>query len=161
MPTLKISPFSGIAILLLEVKLLDAELGCFLVGLCKHVDDECESRYCEDQADDADAACEEAAELVDHQGDEVSEAALVADCEPSPLCVVHLALDCADSREAGSAEKVKDEEGVAGDAGERAGDVLVNRPVMEATVACQLPQPSGVKIQAIALPMVARMEESI
>ena len=145
MPTLKISPFSGIAILLLEVKLLDAELGCFLVGLCKHVDDECESRYCEDQADDADAACEEAAELVDHQGDEVSEAALVADCEPSPLCVVHLALDCADSREAGSAEKVEDEEGVAGDA----------------TVACQLPQPSGAKIQAIALPMVARMEESI
>ena len=32
---------------------------------------------------------------------------------------------------------------------------------MEATAACQVPQPSGVKIQAIALPMTARMLLSI
>ena len=35
------------------------------------------------------------------------------------------------------------------------------RPVTEATVACQVPQPSGAKIQAIALPIVARIEEPI
>ena len=32
---------------------------------------------------------------------------------------------------------------------------------MEATVACQLPQPRGAKIQAMALPTRARMEYSI
>ena len=35
---------------------------------------------------------------------------------------------------------------------------LATRPVMEATVACQLPQPRGMKIQAMALPILARME---
>ena len=38
---------------------------------------------------------------------------------------------------------------------------LATRPVMEATAACQLPQPRGLKIQAMALPMAARMEQSI
>ena len=35
------------------------------------------------------------------------------------------------------------------------------RPVIEATAACQVPQPSGAKIQAIALPIAARMLLSI
>ena len=35
---------------------------------------------------------------------------------------------------------------------------LATRPVMEATTACQLPQPSGAKIQAMAPPILARME---
>ena len=35
---------------------------------------------------------------------------------------------------------------------------LATRPVMEATVACQLPQPRGLKIQAMTPPMAARME---
>ena len=34
------------------------------------------------------------------------------------------------------------------------------RPVMEATVACQVPNPSGAKIQAITLPTLARMDIS-
>ena len=35
---------------------------------------------------------------------------------------------------------------------------LAIRPVIEATTACQLPQPRGLKIQAIAPPMEANME---
>ena len=35
------------------------------------------------------------------------------------------------------------------------------RPVMEATVACQLPKPSGAKIQQMAPPTFARIEQSI
>ena len=38
---------------------------------------------------------------------------------------------------------------------------LATRPVMEATAACQLPQPKGMKIQATRLPIRARMEQSI
>ena len=38
---------------------------------------------------------------------------------------------------------------------------LATRPVMEATAACQLPQPRGIKSQAMALPMTAKMLESI
>ena len=32
---------------------------------------------------------------------------------------------------------------------------------MEATAACQFPQPNGLKIQAITEPIAARMEQSI
>ena len=35
---------------------------------------------------------------------------------------------------------------------------LAISPVIEATVACQVPQPSGAKIQAMAPPMPARIE---
>ena len=38
---------------------------------------------------------------------------------------------------------------------------FATRPVMDATAACQLPKPSGIKIQEIALPMRARMDISI
>ena len=38
---------------------------------------------------------------------------------------------------------------------------LATKPVMEATAACQLPQPKGMKIQATRLPIRARMEQSI
>ena len=78
------------------------------------------------------------------------------------LPFVHLALDGAHSSEAGSAQEVEYQEAVTGDAGEGLSDVLVHgavaaavqdtqrthdvllshQPVMEATVACQLPQPS-------------------
>ena len=71
-------------------------------------------------------ASEGAADLVDDEGDDIGEAALIADGEPSPLCVVHLALDGAHSGEAGSAEQVEGQEGVAGDSGEGGCDVIVN-----------------------------------
>ena len=76
------------------------ERGGFLVGTHQHVDD---AGQCQDRADEADhvqVAREGAAELVDHQADQVSEAALIADGEPRPLLAVHLALDGADGREA-------------------------------------------------------------
>ena len=38
---------------------------------------------------------------------------------------------------------------------------LATRPVMEATAACQLPQPRGLKIHASTPPMAARMEQPI
>ena len=38
---------------------------------------------------------------------------------------------------------------------------FATRPVMDATTACQLPQPRGAKIQSMAPPMAARMEQSI
>ena len=68
-----------------ELSELHGELGSFLVGLCQHVDDACESRDSDDQADHIGIAGEQAAELVDHEGADVSEATLIADGEPSPL----------------------------------------------------------------------------
>ena len=104
--------------------MLVAQLGSFLIGLEEHVDDQGERRDGRDQSDDVQAAGEGVAELVDHQGNEVSKAALIADGEPRPLGVVHLARDSADSREARSAQQVEHEERVAGDRGERRADVL-------------------------------------
>ena len=37
---------------------------------------------------------------------------------------------------------------------------FATKPVTEATTACQFPQPSGAKIQAMQLPILARIEES-
>ena len=55
-------------------------------------------------------ACEHAAHVVEDEGDYVSESALIADCAPRSFRVVHFTLDCADSREAGSAKKIEDKE---------------------------------------------------
>ena len=55
-----------------------AELGGLLVGAEQHIED---ARQQEDRRDDArhiDIAGEQAAELVDHQGDHIGQAALVA-----------------------------------------------------------------------------------
>ena len=118
-----------------------------------------------------------AAELVDDERYKISKAALITDCEPGPLCVVHLTLDCTDCRKARCAQEVERKERIAADHREVGSHVAVNRAVTAAiedtkrtdnvllrnktgdgsTAACQLPQPSGAKIQAIALPMVARM----
>ena len=106
--------------------MLVAQLGSFLIGLEEHVDDQGERRDGRDQSDDVQAAGEGVAELVDHQGNEVSKAALIADGEPCPLRVVHLALDRADGREARSAQQVEHQEGITGDAGEGRRDILVN-----------------------------------
>ena len=62
--------------------MLIAQLGSFLVGLEEHVDHTGEDNDGRDQADDVQAAGEGVAELVDHQGNEVSKAALIADGEP-------------------------------------------------------------------------------
>ena len=106
--------------------MLDAQLGSFLVGLEEHVDHTGEDNDGRDQADDVQAAGEGVAELIDHQGNEVSKAALIADGEPCPLRVVHLTLDRADGREARSAQQVEHQEGIPGDAGEGRRDILVN-----------------------------------
>ena len=112
--------------------MLVAQLGSFLVGLEEHVDHTGEDNDGRDQSDDVQAAGESVAELVDHQGNEVSKAALIADGEPSPLVVVHLTLDGADGGEAGSAQEVKYQEAVTGDAGECLSDVLVHGAVAAA-----------------------------
>ena len=80
-----------------------------------HVDHQGQGRRCEEQAQGVGVAGEEAAELVDHQGDEVGEAALVADREPGPFGAVHLPFDRADGGEARGAQEVKDQERIAGD----------------------------------------------
>ena len=174
---MEITPFGEYQ---LNASALIAQLGSFLIGLEEHVDHTGEDNDGSDQADDVQAAGEGVAELVDHQGNEVSKAALIADGEPCPLRVVHLTLDRADGGKARGAQEVKNKEGIACDAGKVHGKILIHRAVaaaiedtertvkirhgififrvMEATVACQLPQPSGIKIQAIRLPILARIE---
>ena len=80
---------------------LSGKLGSFLVRTNQHVDDKGQSGDGSHQTDDVQAAGEGLAELVDHQGAQIGEAALIADGEPGPLGVVHLPLDGADSGEAG------------------------------------------------------------
>ena len=77
-------------------------------------------------------AGKETSELVDHEGDDIRKAALIADGEPSPLCVVHLTLDGADGSKAWSAKQVEHEEGVAGDLRESLGNFLINRSLAAA-----------------------------
>ena len=86
---------------------LSGKLGSFLVRTNQHVDDKGQSGDGSHQTDDVQATGEGLAELVDHQGTQISEAALIADGEPGPLGVVHLTLDSADRREAGSAQQVE------------------------------------------------------
>ena len=103
----------------------DGQLVRFLVGLEEHEyheRDQSKRRY---GSDNIHIAGEEHAELIYDQSDRICEQALIPDCEPSPLCIVHLTLDCTDGCEAGSAEKVKDEEGVSGKSGEGACEVLI------------------------------------
>ena len=69
---------------------LHAQLGSVLVGTEQHVQQTGQNDDGHDGADDAAGAHSPTAELVDHQGDQVSEAALIADGEPRPLGVVHL-----------------------------------------------------------------------
>ena len=66
---------------------LSGELGSFLVRTNQHVDDKGQSGNGSDQADDAQVTGEGLAELVDHQGTQISEAALIANGEPGPLGV--------------------------------------------------------------------------
>ena len=102
---------------------IGGQLRGFLVRTHEHEDYQGEEDEREHKAYDincaVDVAGEEVAELVYHKGDNIGEAALIADCEPGPLCTVHLTLDSADSCEAGSAQKVEDEERISGYAGER------------------------------------------
>ena len=65
---------------------------------------------------------EEPADLVDHHGHHVGEAAHVADGAQGPLPVVHLPLDGAHGREAGGAQEVEDHEAVGGETREGRGD---------------------------------------
>ena len=129
--SIKITPFQNIEAWSQTYRLAPKrsdfrKLGGFLVGLEQHVQHTSQSSQSEDQADHADVSEEQVAELVDHQSDDVSEAALIADCKPSPLVVVHLTLDCADSREAGSAKKVEYEERICADAGEYTCESVIN-----------------------------------
>ena len=89
----------------------DRQFFCLAVLLDEeHVDHAGEGGDLEDKSDDVQVTRERAANLVDEEGDYIREAALIADCEPCPLRVVHLALDCADCRETRSAEQVEHEE---------------------------------------------------
>ena len=67
-------------------------------------------------------AAEEQTELVDDEGNGVGETTLVSDGKRGPLPVVHLSADGTHSREAGSAEQVKEQEGEAGQRGKDGGD---------------------------------------
>lgn len=87
--------------------------GFFAVRSYKHINQERKDENRANQPDYVHSARKEQPELIYDKGDSIREKALITDCEPRPFCAVHLALDCADSREAGRAEKVKDEEGVA------------------------------------------------
>ena len=108
---------------------LRGQLGRFLVRTHEHPDHSGKHRNGKDKTDNVDISGEETAELVDHKSDAVCKAALITDSEPCPLCVVHLTLDSADSREAGCAEEVEYEEGITRDAVEGRRDILVNGPV--------------------------------
>lgn len=88
----------------------------------------------DNQTNDIQAARKCAADLVDAEGDRVSEAALVKDSERRPFGGVHLALDCAHSREARSAEQVEYEEGEACNSGEY---LCKRRPSAEFSAAVQ------------------------
>ena len=90
--------------------MLVAQLGSFLIGLEEHVDHTGEDNDGRDQSDDVQAAGEGVAELVAPPGDDLGEAALIADGEPRPLGVVHLTLDSTDGREARSAQQVEHQE---------------------------------------------------
>ena len=68
----------------------------------------------EDQADDLSVAAEEKSQLIDDEGDDVSENALISDGESGPFCGVHLPSDGADGGEAGRAEQVENEERITG-----------------------------------------------
>ena len=108
------------------------ELACFLVRLAEHIHDAGEQDDRNDHAVDIGVAGEQRAELVDHEGDGIGKAALITDGEPGPLLAVHLTLDRADGCKAGRAEKVKDQEGIAGDAVKGTGKILIDRAVAAA-----------------------------
>jgi hypothetical protein len=89
-------------------------LGLF-VGLEELPQEQRQHREREDKSYDVHAARESAAELPDDEGRDLGKAALVADGESGPLRAVHFALDGADGRKAGSAQKVEDHEGKSGE----------------------------------------------
>ena len=69
------------------------KLCCFGVLLEEeHVDHTDEDSGRNDDADNVCLADKDVAELVYHEGDAVCKAALISDCEPCPLSVVHLTL---------------------------------------------------------------------
>ena len=102
------------------------QLSSFLIGLHKHVDHAGQQRQGEYKADNIGVAGYGIAKLVYHKGDGIGEAALITDGEPGPLGAVHLALDSADSREAGGAQEVKDEERIGGQTRKRLGKGCIN-----------------------------------
>ena len=130
---------------------------------------------------------DQTADLINDGGYNVSVSTHVADCESSPLAVVHLTLDGAHCREARCAQQVERHEGIRADLREVSsqlapdfGAVLCNLAdeVIQLTegsnnvLLCdqtgdggnggfQLPKPGSVKIGAITEPMRAMMELSI
>ena len=91
------------------------QFGCFFVRANQHVKDQCQRRDCKDQTDHIHMTCERIAELVDHQRDDIGEAALITDGEPGPFCIVHFTLDGTDGCEARRAQQIEYQERVAAD----------------------------------------------
>ena len=71
-----------------------------------------QSQYqnCDEETEDVSVSGCEGTELEDYQRYQIGKAALIADRGPEPLPAVHLTLDCADGRKAGSTEKVEYQE---------------------------------------------------
>ena len=98
-----------------------------LMGFQQHIENQAGKGNGSNETHDLDATGKNQANLVNDEADCISKQALIPDGKPSPLGIVHLPLDGAHSRKAGSAEQVEGQEGIATDGGEGAGQVAVNR----------------------------------
>lgn len=132
------------------------------------------------------SAGEKETQLVNHQGNRVSQAGLTDDGDPGPFGAVHFPVNGADHGKARDAEQVEDQEGIRGERGEGGPRIvpdldaalgcfprgqgvprrlttfsLDTRPIIAATAACRWPQPRGSKRGAMGLPREAGMESPV
>ena len=79
----------------------------FLIRSCKEENNCRKQEHRKDNPYCIAVSRKQTAQLINYKADYISEAALIADCEPCPLCAVHFSSDCADSRKAGCAKKIE------------------------------------------------------
>lgn len=79
----------------------------------QHIEHSCKRDNGCGKSDDVNIACEYSANLEHHKGNKISKDALIADCKPSPFCVVHFSFDCADCGKARCTKQVEYQEGAA------------------------------------------------
>ena len=77
-----------------------------------HIQHEYQYNHCGNQTDYIQTARENRAELIYHKRNCICKQALINYCKPRPLCGVHLAFNCTECSEAGSAKQVERQEGV-------------------------------------------------
>ena len=71
-----------------------------LVRTEQQINESDHTKECYDCTESKMSGCDQCTDLIDAHGNNVSQTTLISDCEPEPLCIVHLSLDCSHSCEA-------------------------------------------------------------